>query len=159
MLKTGITRLTHSERRPQIFIPKRKSTSIVSSNGKHKFLYFHYKSVKPDVLCRQNRILWTFGNPFQSKKLPMCTLTVTLHIAHLTDKWGLIFCSIYFSLSFGTNFRIFRKPYQELLYQTTFWCGLVLSGLKQSKPFEGNEQKFAFIRRVLVPTPFCQVHD
>ena len=38
--------LTHSERRSQIFIPKRKSTSIVSSNWQHKFLYFHYKSVK-----------------------------------------------------------------------------------------------------------------
>ena len=33
------------------------------------------------------------------------------------------------SLSFGTWFRIFRKPNQELLYQTTFWCGLVLNGL------------------------------
>ena len=31
-------RLIHSERRPQIFIPKRKSTSIVSSNWQHKFL-------------------------------------------------------------------------------------------------------------------------
>ena len=37
-----------------------------------KFLYFHYKSVKLDVLCRQNKI-WKFGNPFQSKKLPICT--------------------------------------------------------------------------------------
>ena len=65
--------LTHSERRPQIFIPKRKSTSVVSSNWQHKFLYYHYKSVnKLDVLCRQNKI-WTFGNPFQSKKLPICT--------------------------------------------------------------------------------------
>ena len=64
--------LSHSERRPKIFIPKRKSTSIVSSNWQHKFLYFHYKSVKLDVLCRQNKI-WTFGNPFQSKKLPICT--------------------------------------------------------------------------------------
>ena len=44
--------LTHSERRPQIFIPKRKSTSIVSSNWQHKFLYFHHKSVKLYVLCR-----------------------------------------------------------------------------------------------------------
>ena len=64
--------LAHSERRPQIFIPKRKSTSNVSSNWQHKFLYFHYKSVKLDVLCRQN-IIWRFGNPFQSKKLPICT--------------------------------------------------------------------------------------
>ena len=29
-----------------------------------------------------------------------------------------------------TYFRTFRKPNQELLYQTTFWCGLVLNGLK-----------------------------
>ena len=64
--------LTHSEWRPQIFIPKRKSTSIVSSNWQHKFLYFHYKSVKFDVLCTQNKIL-TFGHPFHSKKLPICT--------------------------------------------------------------------------------------
>ena len=62
-VKMGITHLTHSEWRSQIFIPKRKSTSIVSSNWQHKFLYFHYKSVKLDVLCRQNKI-WTFGNPF-----------------------------------------------------------------------------------------------
>ena len=33
-----------------------------------------------------------------------------------------------FSLYCGT-FRIFRKPNQELLYQTTFWCGQVLNGL------------------------------
>ena len=46
--------LTHSEQRPQIFISKRKSTCIVSSNWQHKFLYFHYKSVKLDVLCGQN---------------------------------------------------------------------------------------------------------
>ena len=51
--KKMITVLTHSERRPQIFIPKRKSTFIVSSNWQHKFLYFHYKSVKLNVLCRQ----------------------------------------------------------------------------------------------------------
>ena len=63
---------THSEQRPQIFIPKRKSTSIVSSNWQHKFLYFHCKSVKLDVLCIQNKI-WTFGEHFQSKELPICT--------------------------------------------------------------------------------------
>ena len=61
---------------PKIVIPKRKYilyTSILSSNWhEQKFLYFHYKSVKLDVLCRQNKI-WTFGNPFQSKKLPICT--------------------------------------------------------------------------------------
>ena len=50
----------------------RGKTSILSSNWQHKFLYFHYKSVKLDVLCRQNKI-WTFGHPFQSKKLPICT--------------------------------------------------------------------------------------
>ena len=36
--------------------------------GNRNFLYFHYKSVKLDVLGRQNKI-WTFGNPFQSKKV------------------------------------------------------------------------------------------
>ena len=45
---------------------------IVSSNWQQKFLYFHYKSVKLVVLGRQNKI-WTFGNPFQSKNLPICT--------------------------------------------------------------------------------------
>ena len=64
--------LIHSEWRPQIFIPKRKWTSIVSSNWQQKCLYFHYKLVKLNVLCRQNKI-WTFGNPFHSKKLPICT--------------------------------------------------------------------------------------
>ena len=47
-------------------------------NWQHKFLHFHYKSVKLDVLCRQNKI-WTFGNPFQSKKLPICTWNSDLH--------------------------------------------------------------------------------
>ena len=32
--------------------------------------FSHYQSVKLDVLCRQNK---TFGNPIQSKKLPICT--------------------------------------------------------------------------------------
>ena len=39
---------------PKIVIPKRKWTSIASSNWQQKFLYFHYKSVKLDVLGRQN---------------------------------------------------------------------------------------------------------
>ena len=78
---TGQLYLTHSERRPPN-IPKRKSTSIVSSNWQHKLLYFHYKSVKLDGLCRQNKI-WTFGNPFQSKKLPTCTLNSDLQSLYM----------------------------------------------------------------------------
>ena len=39
------------------------------------------------------------------------------------------FLAVYFSLSFGTKFRNFRKSNQELLHQTTSWCGLVLNGL------------------------------
>ena len=54
--------LTHSERRPQRFIPNRKSTSIVSSNWQQKFLYFHYKSVKVDVLCRKYEYLAILSN-------------------------------------------------------------------------------------------------
>ena len=48
--------ITHSEWRPQNIYPKRKWTSIVSSNWQQKFLYFHYKSVKLDVLGRQNKM-------------------------------------------------------------------------------------------------------
>ena len=43
----------------KIFIPKRKWTSIVSSNWQQKFLYFHYKSVKLDILGKQNKMnMW-----------------------------------------------------------------------------------------------------
>ena len=59
--------LTHSERRPQNIFSLEEITSILSSNWQHKFLYFHYKSVKLDVLFRQTKI-WTFCHPFQSKK-------------------------------------------------------------------------------------------
>ena len=46
---------------------------------------------------------------------------------HLTvTNEGSFFCSIFFSFFW---YIIFRKPNQELLYQTTFWCGLVLNGL------------------------------
>ena len=34
-------------------------------------LYFPYKSVKLDVLCRQIKV-WTFGHPFQSKSCQFC---------------------------------------------------------------------------------------
>ena len=40
---------------PKIFIFKRKKPLISSSNWQHKFLYFHYKSVKLDVLCRPKK--------------------------------------------------------------------------------------------------------
>ena len=46
----------------------RGKKNILSSNWQHKFHYFHYKSVKLDVLFRQNKI-WTFGHPCQSKKV------------------------------------------------------------------------------------------
>ena len=71
--------LAHSERRPQIFIPKRKSTSIVSSNWQQKFLYFHYKSVKLGVLRRQNKI-WTFGNPFHLKSCQFAPKVVIFNL-------------------------------------------------------------------------------
>ena len=44
--------LTHSERRPPNIYSLEGNTSISSSNWQHKFLYFHYKSVKLDVLFR-----------------------------------------------------------------------------------------------------------
>ena len=69
--------LTHSERRPQNYLFLRGKTYILSSNWQHKFLYFHYKSVKLDVLCRQNKI-WTFGHPFWSKKLLIFTQNTDL---------------------------------------------------------------------------------
>ena len=72
---------------PKIFIPKRKWTSIVSSNWQQKCLYFHYKPVKLDVLGRQNKI-WTFGNPFKSKKLPICTLNSDLQSFYMLPIWG-----------------------------------------------------------------------
>ena len=57
---------------PKIFIPKRKETSIVSSNWQHKFLYFYYKSVERDVLCDKIKYehLASLSN---LKQLPICT--------------------------------------------------------------------------------------
>ena len=60
---------------------------ILSSNWQDKFLYFHYKSVKLDVLCRQNKI-WTFGHPFPSKKLPICTQNSDLKSVYILPIWG-----------------------------------------------------------------------
>ena len=79
--------LTHSERRPKnIYSQAGKKPSISSSNWQHKFLYFHYKS-KLDVLCTQNKI-WTFGHPFQSKKLPICTQNSDLQYLYMSPIWG-----------------------------------------------------------------------
>ena len=37
-------------------LKKEGGKCILSSNWQHKFLYFHYKSVKLNVLCSQNKI-------------------------------------------------------------------------------------------------------
>ena len=78
--------LTHSEWRPQNIL-KKKKTSIWSSNWQHKFLYFHYKSVKLDVLCRQNKI-WTYGHPFQSKMLQICNQNSDLQSLYMLPILG-----------------------------------------------------------------------
>ena len=45
--------LTHSEQRPQnISSQDEKKKTLLSWNSQHKFLNFHYKSVKLNVLCR-----------------------------------------------------------------------------------------------------------
>ena len=105
------------------------------------------------VLGRQNKI-WTFGNPFQSKSCQFAPRIVIFNLCiccqfedlqiispkiipyepsqHLTvTNEGSFFCRKYFSF-FGTLFRIVRKRYQELLYRTTFWYGLVFNGLKDT---------------------------
>ena len=64
-----------------------EKTSILSSNWQHKFLYFHYKSVILNVLCRQSKI-WTFGLPFRSKKFPICTQNSDLQSLYMLPIWG-----------------------------------------------------------------------
>ena len=55
---------------PNMVFPRGNQPLLYHQIANINFFYFHYKSVKLDVLCRQNK---TFGNPFQSKKLPICT--------------------------------------------------------------------------------------
>ena len=63
--------LTHWERRPQNIYSQQEINLYCIIQLATEILYYFYKSLKLDVLCRQNKI-WTFGNPFQSKKLPIC---------------------------------------------------------------------------------------
>ena len=44
---------------------------------------------------------------------------------------------------------MFRKPYQELLYQTTVWCGLVLIGLI------GNSELNIIIHDLILKEEIC----
>ena len=83
------------------------------------FITIQWNLMFCQLLCRQDKI-WTFGNPFQSKKLPICTRIVIFNLCICCqfedsqiispkikflwaiatfnyDKWGLIFCSIFFS--------------------------------------------------------------
>ena len=56
--------LTHSDKTIKFTSQEPKDQpTIVSSNWQHFHIFSCYKSVKLDVLCRQNKI-WTFGNPF-----------------------------------------------------------------------------------------------
>lgn len=111
--------LTHWERRPQIFIPKRKSISIASSNWQHKFLYFHDKSVKNLMFC-VDKIKYEHLAILSNLKVANLHLkywsSIFKYVANLrnfklyrlkkfswtiatftSDKWGLISCSIFFS--------------------------------------------------------------
>ena len=79
--------LTHSEQRPQNIYSQEEMSLYCIIKWQQKFLYFHYKSVKLDVLGRQNKI-WKFRNPFQTKKLPICTLSSDLQSLYMLPIWG-----------------------------------------------------------------------
>ena len=64
--------LAHSEWRPKNIYSQEEINLYCIIKLATEISLFHYKSVKLDVLCRQNKI-WKFGNPFQSKKLPIFT--------------------------------------------------------------------------------------
>ena len=71
--------LTHSE----LFLTRKKPYHQI---GNTNFFIFYYKLVNLDVLCRQNKI-WTFGHPFQSKKLLICTNS-DLQSLYMLPIWG-----------------------------------------------------------------------
>ena len=79
--------LTHSGRRPQNIYSQEEINLYCIIELVTEIFYVHYKSVKLDVLCRQNKI-WTFGNPFQSKKLPICTWNSYLQSLYMLPSWG-----------------------------------------------------------------------
>ena len=64
--------LTHSERRPQNCYSQEEINLYCIIKLATEICLFSLQSGRLDVLCRQNKIR-TFGNPFQSKKLPICT--------------------------------------------------------------------------------------
>ena len=120
--------------------------------------YFHHKSVKLYVFCRQNMIR-TFGNPFQSKSCQfapkLMILNLWVHVCTklrtcilFTNKTFLLakatsnlyinmgkFFSIFF-YSFWYMYIIldfFRKPnHAELLFQTISRSGLVFNEWKNA---------------------------
>ena len=87
------------------------------------FITIQWNLMFCQLLCRQDKI-WTFGNPFQSKKLPICTRIVIFNLCiccqfedsqiilpkinsyepsqHSTMTNEGSFFAVYFSLSFGT---------------------------------------------------------
>ena len=69
---------------PKYLFPRGNEPSIVSSNWQQKFLYFHYKSVKFDVLGRQNKI-WTFGNPFHLKSCQFAPRIVIFNLCYVVN--------------------------------------------------------------------------
>ena len=74
---------------PKYLFPRGNKPLLYHQIGNRNFLYFHCKSVKLDVLCmcRQNKI-WTFGNPFRSKKLSICTYNSDLQSLYMLPIWG-----------------------------------------------------------------------
>ena len=61
--------LTHSEWRPQNIYSQEEMNLYGIIKLATEISLFSFQISKLDVFCRQNKT-WTFGNPFQSKKLP-----------------------------------------------------------------------------------------
>ena len=78
--------LTHSERRPPKYLfPRGNKPLLYHQIGNRNF--FIFITNQKNLMCRQNKI-WTFGNPFQSKKLPICTYNSDLQSLYMLAIWG-----------------------------------------------------------------------
>ena len=79
----------NSEWRPQnIHSLEEKKYFIIKLATHSSLLSLHIS--KLDVLFRQNKT-WTFGHPFQSKKLPICTQKSDLQSFYVLPIWGFEF--------------------------------------------------------------------
>ena len=70
---------TFRTKTPKYLLPGGNKPLLYHQIGNINFFIFINKSIKLDVLCRQNKI-WTFGNPFQSKS---CQFAPTIVIFNL----------------------------------------------------------------------------